>query len=73
MPAWSPSLRSSAPGTTTTSISRAIDSTDPEDLQDINAHLRGGIPVRDLDALAGYWKVIPGVRAALFSEVVASG
>ncbi len=36
-------------------------------LQDIDAHLRGGIPERDLDALADYWQVLPGVRAALFS------
>ncbi|MCC6485960.1 MAG: SAM-dependent DNA methyltransferase, partial [Candidatus Hydrogenedentes bacterium] len=48
-------------------LPRYIDSTEPEDLQDIDAHLRGGIPNRDLDALAAYWKVIPGVRAALFA------
>lgn len=46
-------------------LPRYIDSTEPEDLQDIDAHLRGGIPVRDIDALDNYWKVIPGVRAAL--------
>jgi type I restriction enzyme M protein len=33
-------------------LPRYIDSTEPEDLQDIDAHLRGGIPDRDLDALA---------------------
>ena len=38
---------------------RYIDSTEPEDLQDIDAHLRGGIPNRDIDALDAYWKVIP--------------
>ncbi len=47
-------------------IPRYIDSTEPEDLQDIDAHLRGGIPNRDVDALARYWEVFPGVRAALF-------
>ena len=47
-------------------IPRYIDSSEPEDLQDIDGHLRGGIPNRDLDALAGYWDVFPGVRAALF-------
>ena len=30
-------------------LPRYIDSTEPEDLQDIDAHLRGGIPDRDLD------------------------
>jgi type I restriction enzyme M protein len=49
-------------------LPRYIDSTEPEDLQDIDAHLRGGIPNRDLDALAAYWQVIPGVRAALFKK-----
>ncbi|NCC39824.1 MAG: SAM-dependent DNA methyltransferase, partial [Gammaproteobacteria bacterium] len=51
-------------------LPRYIDSTEPEDLQDIDAHLNGGIPERDLDApdskLAAYWRVLPGVRAALF-------
>ena len=37
-------------------------------MQDIDAHLRGGIPDRDLDGLARYWQVIPGVRAALFKK-----
>jgi type I restriction enzyme M protein len=32
-------------------LPRYIDSTEPEDLQDIDGHLRGGIPERDLDAL----------------------
>jgi hypothetical protein len=36
-------------------------------LQDIDAHLRGGIPDRDLGALAAHWKVIPGVRSTLFA------
>lgn len=47
-------------------LTRYIDSTEPEDVQDINGHLHGGIPERDLDELAPYWQVIPGVRAALF-------
>ncbi|MBM3494982.1 MAG: type I restriction endonuclease subunit M, partial [Armatimonadetes bacterium] len=49
-------------------LPRYIDATEPEDLQDIDGHLRGGIPERDLDALANYWQVIPGVRAALFES-----
>jgi len=47
-------------------LPRYIDSTEPEDLQDIDAHLRGGIPERDIDALGNYWKIMPGLRAALF-------
>jgi type I restriction enzyme M protein len=49
-------------------LPRYIDSTEPEDLQDIDGHLRGGIPERDLDALAAYWKVLPSVRAVLFES-----
>lgn len=50
-------------------LPRYIDSTEPEDLQDIDAHLHGGIPERDLDALGDYWQVLPGVRAALFEPL----
>jgi type I restriction enzyme M protein len=49
-------------------LPRYIDSTEPEDIQDIDAHLRGGIPNRDIDALERYWQVIPGVRATLFTK-----
>ena len=49
-------------------LPRYIDSTSPEDLQDIDGHLRGGIPERDLDALGNYWKIMPGLRAALFGK-----
>ena len=54
-------------------LPRYIDSTEPEDLQDIDGHLRGGIPERDLDApesrLANYWQVLPAVRTALFEPI----
>jgi type I restriction enzyme M protein len=49
-------------------LPRYIDSTEPEDTQDIDGHLRGGIPLRDLDGLANYWEVLPAVRAALFKK-----
>ncbi len=49
-------------------LPRYIDTTTPEDLQDIDGHLRGGIPERDLDALGEYWKVIPAIRTALFES-----
>lgn len=54
-------------------LPRYIDSTEPEDIQDIDGHLRGGIPERDLDALHDYWKVIPGVRNALFESAGRAG
>ena len=54
-------------------LPRYIDSTEPEDLQDIDGHLHGGIPDRDIDALERYWQVIPGVRAALFEKADRTG
>jgi type I restriction enzyme M protein len=47
-------------------LPRYIDASEPEDIQDIDGHLRGGIPERDLDALADYWQVLPAARATLF-------
>ncbi|MBZ0234319.1 MAG: N-6 DNA methylase [Deltaproteobacteria bacterium] len=49
-------------------LPRYIDSSEPEDIQDIDGHLRGGIPDRDLDALERYWNVFPGVREVLFKK-----
>jgi type I restriction enzyme M protein len=48
-------------------IPRYIDSTVPEDLQDIEAHLRGSIPNRDIDDLARYWDVLPTLGSHLFA------
>jgi type I restriction enzyme M protein len=48
-------------------LPRYIDSSEPEDIQDIHAHLHGGIPARDVDALERYWQVLPSVRDALFA------
>lgn len=47
-------------------IPRYIDGADPEDLQDIKAHLKGGVPNRDIDLLSEFWDVMPGVRSTLF-------
>jgi len=49
-------------------IPRYIDTTDPEDLQDIDAHLNGGIPQRDIDDMKHYWDVLPGLKSTLFEE-----
>lgn len=47
-------------------IPRYIDSQEAEDIQDIDAHLRGGIPTADIDALTQYWEVCPALKQALF-------
>ncbi len=49
-------------------LPRYIDSTEPEDIQDIDGHLRGGIPKRDIDALNRFWKVFPGVRSTILKK-----
>ncbi|NNJ12952.1 type I restriction-modification system subunit M [Chloroflexales bacterium ZM16-3] len=49
-------------------IPRYIDSSDPEDLHDIGAHLLGGIPERDVEALNRYWQVFPSLRQQLFAS-----
>jgi type I restriction enzyme M protein len=49
-------------------IPRYIDSSEPEDLQDIGAHLQGGIPNHDIDALNSYWNVFPSLRKELFKK-----
>ncbi len=47
-------------------ISRYIDSSEPEEIQDISAHLNGGIPAADIDRMEPYWKVFPSLKAVLF-------
>ena len=48
-------------------LPRYIDSQQAEDLQDIEGHLRGGIPQADVDALQSYWTVCPQLKNALFT------
>lgn len=50
-------------------IPRYIDSSEPEDIQDLGAHINGGIPDRDLDALQPYWDAFPALRASLFKPL----
>ncbi len=50
-------------------IPRYIDSSEPEDIQDLHAHLKGGIPDRDLDALQPYWDAFPSLRTTLFKPL----
>jgi type I restriction enzyme M protein len=54
-------------------IPRYIDGTEAEDLQDIEGHLQGGIPDRDINDLDRYWKVFPGVRQVLFTPAARPG
>jgi type I restriction enzyme M protein len=50
-------------------IPRYIDTQEAEDIQDIAAHLQGGIPERDVAALEAYWKVYPNLKQSLFAPL----
>jgi len=49
-------------------IPRYIDSTESEDIQNIEAHLLGDIPNADIEALQGYWTVYPSLKSNLFGK-----
>ncbi|MGY2746225.1 N-6 DNA methylase [Arthrobacter sp. UYCu723] len=49
-------------------IPRYIDSSEPEDVQDLYAHIHGGIPNRDIDALSVSWDAFPALRQHLFKN-----
>lgn len=48
-------------------ISRYIDSGISEDLQSIEAHLKGGIPAYDVDGMERYWSIFGLLKNKLFS------
>lgn len=48
-------------------IPRYIDSQEAEDIQDIAAHLLGGIPEKDIQALGEFWQVYPNLQQELFA------
>jgi len=54
-------------------IPRYIDSSEAEDLQDIAAHLLGGIPERDINDLSAFWNVFPSLKSELFKNSSRSG
>ncbi len=50
-------------------ITRYIDSAEPEDIQDIYAHIHGGIPAADIDSMSKYWDVFPSLKTELLTAV----
>jgi len=50
-------------------IPRYIDSVDETAVHDLEGHLKGGIPKRDVDALDAYWMAFPRLRKELFSDL----
>src|SRR5690554_256865 len=54
-------------------LPRYIDTQEEEDIQDIDAHLNGGIPQRDIDALSSFWEVYPNMKEDLFAPAGREG
>lgn len=50
-------------------IPRYIDSSEEEDLQSIEGHLKGGIPSTDVDSLLLYWNTFSKLKTALFKPL----
>lgn len=50
-------------------LTRYIDSSDEEDIQDIYAHIHGGIPAVDIDSLSKYWRVFPSLKTQLLTAI----
>ena len=50
-------------------IPRYIDTQEEEDIQDLQAHLSGGIPNRDIDGLDNYWEVYGSLKKELFEPL----
>ena len=51
-------------------IPRYIDNQEKEDIQDIEAHLKGGIPINDIDDLSNFWEVFPTLKSELFNVIM---
>lgn len=47
-------------------LPRYIDTGKADDIQDLEAHLYGGIPADDIDGLAEFWQVFDGLKGELF-------
>jgi type I restriction enzyme M protein len=54
-------------------VPRYIDSQEDEVSEDIEAHLEGDIPNRDINELNSFWKICPSVRRELFAGSTRQG
>lgn len=50
-------------------IRRYVDNSPPAEPHDVHAHLYGGIPTAEIEALVDYWKNFSGIRDKLFLPV----
>ena len=49
-------------------IRRYVDNSPPAEPQDVKAHLHGGIPIAEVDALQDYWHNYPKLRSMLYKK-----
>ena len=49
-------------------LPRYIDTSEIEVIQDIEAHLKGGIPQYDVDSMDDFWTVFPSLKRCLFKN-----
>jgi type I restriction enzyme M protein len=49
-------------------IRRYVDNSPPAEPQDVKAHLHGGIPVEEVDALESFWSNYPTLKTDLFKD-----
>lgn len=54
-------------------IPRYIDSQEEEDIHNIEAHLLGGIPDKDVEELSKYWTAFPSLKQVLFVPSARTG
>jgi type I restriction enzyme M protein len=54
-------------------LPRYIDTQELEDIQDIDAHLKGGIPETDIDALSAYWEICPTLKHSIIKKGTRKG
>lgn len=50
-------------------LPRYIDAGRAEDRQDIDGHLKGGVPWADVEDLGAYWQVCPNLKHTLFHDL----
>ena len=50
-------------------LPRYLDGRETADRENLEGHLRGGIPATDIQELDAYWEVFPQMRAALFEDL----
>lgn len=54
-------------------IPRYINTQEEEDIHNIEAHLLGGIPEKDVNDLSKYWNAFPSLKQTLFKPATRSG